>query len=271
MRYFEDGDIGISLDETVSESILLRLARISSTSEKYQTVNDFHFESYDGGIPKTLIRNDQFLESEVFNSYHTETEMLRYLKYLENRDISLCHSMIPLGSCTMKLNAASEMQSLSWPEVNSIHPYVPLSQTQGYQEMFKELEDDLCTVTGYDAVSLQPNSGANGEYTGLRAIRAYHDSIGESHRKVALIPKSAHGTNPASAFMAGYHIVSINTDSNGNIDVAQLEKKAEKHRNDLAVVMITYPSTYGVFEERIRDICDIVHHCGGQVYLDGPT
>eukprot|EP01135_Chromosphaera_perkinsii_P004661 Nk52_evm10s293 gene=Nk52_evmTU10s293 len=261
-RYFENGDIGISMDETVNEDIMKKIATLAG-------VSDIDFCPKSAGLPEELKRADKFLQSEVFNSYHTETEMLRYVKYLENRDLSLCHSMIPLGSCTMKLNATSEMFSLSWPTVNAIHPYVPLDQTPGYMELFKELEDDLCEITGYDAVSLQPNSGANGEYTGLRAVRAYHESIGESQRKVALIPKSAHGTNPASAFMAGYHIVPIDTDESGNIVVEQLTKKAEKHKKDLGVLMLTYPSTYGVFEEDVKQICDIIHKCGGQVYLDG--
>eukprot|EP00126_Sphaerothecum_destruens_P006903 Sdes_comp19580_c0_seq1m11279 len=271
-RYFPDGCIGISMDECVTESLLRRIISVLSPSTGSFDLESLILKARSSPFlyfPNSLVRKDSYLQHAVFNNHHTESEMLRYIKFLENRDLSLCHSMIPLGSCTMKLNATSELMSLTWPEVGNIHPYVPLSQSEGYQELFRELEKDLCELTGYDAVSLQPNSGANGEYTGLRAIRAYHIDIGESHRKTALIPRSAHGTNPASAHMAGYNIVVVDTDADGNVDVEQLRVKAERHKDTLAVVMITYPSTHGVFEERIREICDIVHGFGGQVYLDG--
>lgn len=195
--------------------------------------------------------------------------MDRYMKRLENKDLSLCHSMIPLGSCTMKLNATTEMVALSMPEFHSIHPFVPVEQARGYHAMFARLQQDLCAISGYDAVSLQPNSGAQGEYTGLRTIAAYLKDIGQAHRNVCLIPQSAHGTNPASANMCGMDVVSIKTDVHGNIDMDDLRKKAAKHSDRLAAIMITYPSTYGVFEEGVRDVCDLVHAHGGQVYLDG--
>ena len=195
--------------------------------------------------------------------------MLRYMKKLENKDLSLAHAMIPLGSCTMKLNATSEMMPLSWPEFNSIHPFAPATQTMGYQKMLKELEKDLCACTGFAGVSLQPNSGAQGELAGLLVIMAYHRSRGEGHRNICLIPSSAHGTNPASAVMAGLNVVVTKCDENGNADVADLREKAELHKDNLAALMVTYPSTHGVFEEAINEITDIIHAYGGQVYMDG--
>ena len=209
------------------------------------------------------------MKHEIFNKFHSETEMMRYIKSLENKDFSLTTSMIPLGSCTMKLNAASELFPLSWPEFNNIHPFVPLNQVEGYQIIFKELEKMLCEVTGFDAMSLQPNSGAQGEYAGLMVIRAYHRSRGDSHRNICLIPSSAHGTNPASAVMAGMKVIVTPCDENGNIDVDVLKEKAIEHKDNLAALMITYPSTHGVFEEKITVINSIIHKNGGQVYMDG--
>ena len=221
------------------------------------------------GIPSTNIRESEFLTHDVFKNYHTETEMMRYLKRLENKDLSLVHAMIPLGSCTMKLNAASELMPLSWSEFSSIHPFAPADQVLGYKEMIDQLAAWLAEVTGYDAVSLQPNSGAQGEYAGLVAINRYNKSIGERHRNICLTPTSAHGTNPASAAMARMKIVLIECDKDGNVDIADLREKANLHKENLACIMITYPSTHGVFEDGIVEICEIVHECGGQVYLDG--
>jgi len=223
----------------------------------------------DSGIPEAYQRQSDFLTHEVFNKYHSETEMMRYLKRMENKDLSLVHAMIPLGSCTMKLNAASELMPVSWPEFNAIHPFAPADQKVGYQQMIDELEQWLCEVTGYDAVSMQPNSGAQGEYAGLVAINRYNESIGQGHRDICLIPTSAHGTNPASAAMAHMKIVLVDCDKNGNIDLADLRSKAEQHKDDLACIMVTYPSTHGVFEEGIVEVCEIIHDNGGQVYLDG--
>jgi glycine dehydrogenase len=220
-------------------------------------------------IPEALQRTSPYLQHPVFNSYHSETAMLRYLKSLENKDLSLVHSMIPLGSCTMKLNATAEMQPVTWPGFSRIHPFVPPDQAEGYQCLFRELQDWLCEITGFEAVSLQPNAGSQGEYTGLLVIRRYHESRGEGRRNVCLIPASAHGTNPASAAMAGFRVVVVACDERGNVVVEDLEARAREHADRLAALMVTYPSTYGVFEEEIRRICDIVHAHGGQVYLDG--
>ena len=216
-----------------------------------------------------VIRHSSFLQHPVFNRYHSETEMLRYIKRLESRDLSLTASMIPLGSCTMKLNAAAEMFPVSWPEFAKIHPFAPIKQTRGYQKLFEQLETWLAEITGFAGISLQPNAGSQGEYAGLLVIRAYHESRGDAHRNVCLIPTSAHGTNPASAVMAGMKVVAVACDTNGNIDVADLRAKAEAHKADLSCLMITYPSTHGVFEETIREICEIIHANGGQVYMDG--
>ncbi|MFN2122268.1 MAG: aminomethyl-transferring glycine dehydrogenase subunit GcvPB, partial [Candidatus Promineifilaceae bacterium] len=214
-------------------------------------------------------RSSSFMTHPVFNSYLSETEMMRYIHRLQERDLSLTHSMIPLGSCTMKLNATAEMLLITLPEFSAMHPFVPLDQTLGYQELFRRLEGWLSEITGFHAVSLQPNSGAQGEYTGMMVIRAYHEAQGNSQRNVCLIPSSAHGTNPASAVMAGMNVVVVECDENGNIDVEDMRAKAEKYRDTLAATMITYPSTHGVFEEDIKEICRIVHANGGQVYLDG--
>ena len=214
-------------------------------------------------------RTSQYLTHPVFNRYHSETEMLRYLKRLESRDLSLTTSMIPLGSCTMKLNAAAEMFPVTWPELSRLHPFAPLRQTRGWQILFQQLEDWLAEITGFAGISLQPNAGSQGEYAGLLVIRAWHLNRCEGHRNICLIPTSAHGTNPASAVMAGLKVVAVACDNEGNIDVADLRAKAEAHKANLAALMVTYPSTHGVFEESIREICDIIHANGGQVYMDG--
>ncbi|KZN65556.1 aminomethyl-transferring glycine dehydrogenase [Pseudoalteromonas luteoviolacea] len=221
------------------------------------------------GIPASLVRDDEILTHPNFNEYHSETEMLRYIKRLENKDLALNHSMISLGSCTMKLNATAEMIPVTWPEFAELHPFCPLEQAQGYQTMMTELHDWLVNITGYDAVSLQPNSGAQGEYAGLIAIRKYHESRGEGHRNVCLIPSSAHGTNPASAQMASMKVVVVGCDDQGNIDLDDLRAKAEEVSENLSCIMVTYPSTHGVYEETIREVCDVVHQHGGQVYMDG--
>ena len=222
-----------------------------------------------GRLPETLLRQGDILQHPVFNSYHTEHEMLRYLKKLEERDLAMNRSMISLGSCTMKLNATSEMIPITWPEFSNIHPFAPREQVQGYLKMIHGLQEQLKAVTGFDAVCIQPNSGAQGEYTGMLAIRRYHEAQGHPERDVCLIPRSAHGTNPATAHMAGMKIVIVDTDEHGNVDIADLQAKAEQHKNTLGALMITYPSTHGVYEEGIRDICRIIHENGGQVYMDG--
>jgi glycine dehydrogenase len=274
LREFPDNDqcVGISLDETTSTADLALLWEIFAGKKIDFTVEDILGKDsvkYDLEFPVEFKRTSKFLQHKVFNSYHSETEMLRYIKRLESRDLSLTASMIPLGSCTMKLNAAAEMFPVSWPEFAKIHPFAPLAQTHGYQKMFEQLETWLAEITGFAGISLQPNAGSQGEYAGLLVIRAYHESRGEAHRNVCLIPTSAHGTNPASAVMAGMRVVAVACDTNGNIDVADLRAKAEQHKNDLSCLMVTYPSTHGVFEETIREICDIIHAAGGQVYMDG--
>ena len=216
-----------------------------------------------------LLRNDAILSHPVFNSHHTEHEMLRYLKKLENKDLAMNHSMISLGSCTMKLNATSEMLPITWNEFANVHPFAPREQVGGYLEMIDGLQEQLKAITGFDAISMQPNSGASGEYAGLLAIRRYHESLGQNNRNICLIPRSAHGTNPATAQMMGMQVVVVATDEFGNVDIADLTAKAEQHSDNLGALMITYPSTHGVFEEGIRDICDLIHKNGGQVYMDG--
>src|SRR5437868_2944323 len=260
--------VGISFDETTTPRDLELLMSIFRGT----TVRDF--ADYDMGeppfrIPQSAIRASQFLTHPVFNTHDTETEMLRYLKKLESRDLSLTTSMIPLGSCTMKLNATAEMFPISWPEISKLHPFTPTKQTVGYAEMCEQLENWLAEITGFDAISLQPNAGSQGEFAGLLAIREYHASRNEGHRNVCLIPTSAHGTNPASATMVGFKVVSIACLKDGDIDLADLRAKADEHARDLAALMVTYPSTHGVFEPTIREICDIVHAHGGQVYMDG--
>lgn len=222
-----------------------------------------------GSIPQAVVRTSEFLTHPVFNTYKSETQMLRYMKHLENKDLALNFSMISLGSCTMKLNSSVEMFPVTWPETANMHPFAPVDQTQGYVEMIESLNKDLANITGFAAVSTQPNSGAQGEYAGLLCIREYHKARGDHHRTVCLIPVSAHGTNPASASMCGMRVVVVKSDDNGNVDIADLREKAVKHKNELAALMITYPSTYGVFEEGVKTIIDIVHENGGQVYMDG--
>jgi glycine dehydrogenase len=258
VRDFGDGTIGVSLDETTTEQDVDALVKAFGGRARLA-----------GGSHELPARTSPFLTHPVFNRYHTEHEMLRYIKRLESKDLSLTTAMIPLGSCTMKLNATAEMMPLSWPEVGKLHPFVPVDQAEGYQILFKQLEAWLAEITGFAAVSLQPNAGSQGEYAGLLAIREYHKQRGQYHRNVCLIPTSAHGTNPASAIMAGMKVIPVQCDERGNIDVADLRAKAEAHRNDLAALMVTYPSTHGVFEESIVEICEIIHSHGGQLYMDG--
>lgn len=272
LRYIDDDGIGISINELADYDELTEIISIfEEVAEKKIDIkklgelsnsNRFNFSP-------NFIRTSEYLKHPVFNLYHSETEMMRYIKNLENKDLSLVHSMISLGSCTMKLNAASEMFGITWPEFSNIHPFTPLDQTEGYIQLFKRLEKDLCEITGFQAVSLQPNSGAQGEYTGLMVIRAYHENKGAGHRKVILTPSSAHGTNPASAVMAGMKVVVVNSTSSGNVDIDDLKKKIEQNKNNLAGLMITYPSTHGVFEEAIQEICKLIHDSGGLVYMDG--
>jgi glycine dehydrogenase len=259
------GTLGIALDETTTPAIVEAVWRAFGGKLAYAEVEAETSEA----LPAELRRASPFLTHPVFHAHRSETELLRYMRKLSDRDLALDRAMIPLGSCTMKLNATSEMIPLTWPEFGDLHPFAPREQAAGYHALFARLERWLCDITGYDAISLQPNSGAQGEYAGLLAIRGYHAARGEPHRKVCLIPSSAHGTNPASAHMAGMEVVVVACDARGDVDVGDLRAKAEQHANDLAAVMITYPSTHGVFEEHIREICDIVHGHGGQVYLDG--
>lgn len=265
---YSDSQIGIALDETTLDGDLDAIIKIFSEAVgKAATVSQLKNPALQ--IPEELQRNSPYLQHPVFNRYHSETEMLRYIKRLEAKDLSLGYAMIPLGSCTMKLNATTELAPLSWPEFSSIHPYAPKDQVAGYLEIIDELAEDLARITGFAATSLQPNSGAQGEYAGLMVIRAYHQSRGDFHRNVALIPSSAHGTNPASAAMAGMQIVVVKCDEDGNIDVADLKAKAEQYSETLSCLMVTYPSTHGVFEATITDICQIIHKHGGKVYMDG--
>jgi glycine dehydrogenase len=268
-RPIDDRTIGISLDETTTEADLDDIFRLFNGGRAPNFSSRDLAESVLADFPAPFARTTQFLTEPVFNSYHSETEMLRYLKRLEARDLSLTHSMIPLGSCTMKLNAAVEMLPVTWPEFSRIHPFAPLRQTRGYQALFQQLESWLAEITGFSAISLQPNAGSQGEYAGLLVIRACHAHRGEPHRTVCLIPASAHGTNPASAVMAGLKVVAVACDKSGNIELADLRAKAEAHKTDLAALMVTYPSTHGVFEQPIKEICEIVHSHGGQVYMDG--
>lgn len=270
-RIIDEKHIGISVDETTSEADILNIVNVLSEASGKSATPAFTLSGLNNvpAWPEDFIRKSQVLTAPCFNRYHSETEMMRYMKKLENRDLALNRTMIPLGSCTMKLNAAAEMFALSMPEFAAVHPFVPADQAAGYYEMIRELEKDLSTITGFAAVSLQPNSGAAGEYTGLLVIRQYHLSRGEGHRNICLIPASAHGTNPASAVMAGMQVVVVKTDEAGNVDVTDLKEKALQHRDNLAAIMITYPSTHGVFEENIREVVDVIHQNGGLVYMDG--
>lgn len=267
LRKFDDYHVAVSLDETTSYANVHALLEIfAAAASKPCPAIGFELNA----LPhEAFLRQDSILQHEVFNRYHSETEMMRYIKKLENRDLALNHSMISLGSCTMKLNAASEMIPLSLPAFANLHPFIPAWQAEGYHEVFRTLSRDLCEATGFEAISLQPNSGAQGEYAGLMTIRAYHESRGETHRVISLIPSSAHGTNPASAVMAGMEVVVVACDDNGNVDIADLRKKAEEHKANLSCLMVTYPSTHGVFEEGIIEITDIIHDYGGLVYMDG--
>tara|TARA_B100000683_G_scaffold112644_1_gene110804 strand:- start:22113 stop:24998 length:2886 start_codon:yes stop_codon:yes gene_type:complete len=275
-NYIDDKNVSISLDEKDNvqniNDILNVFAKSCNHSDPeglIQTVLSGDYLEADSFIPDGLYRESDYMQQEVFNTYHSETDMMRYIKRLENKDLALNHSMIALGSCTMKLNAASELFPLSWSEFGNIHPFVPINQARGYQIMLHELEEALCEITGFDGMSLQPNSGAQGEYTGLMVIRAYHMSRGDNHRNICIIPASAHGTNPASAVMAGMKVVVTKCDEDGNIDLNDLRDKAEEHSENLAALMITYPSTHGVFEESVIEVTDIIHQYGGQVYMDG--
>ena len=266
LRDFRDGSVGISLDETTLEADVAALLEVVAGRDP-----GFEADELDdaAAYAAPFARTSAYMAHEVFNRHHSETEMLRYIHRLQARDLSLTTSMIPLGSCTMKLNATSEMLPVTWPEFGEMHPFAPAGQTKGYAQVFADLEAWLAEITGFFAVSLQPNAGSQGEYAGLLTIRAYHESRGEGARNICLIPVSAHGTNPASAVIAGFKVVVVACEPNGNIDVADLRKKAEEHRADLGALMVTYPSTYGVFEESIREVCEIVHGNGGQVYMDG--
>jgi glycine dehydrogenase len=269
LRRYEDGSIGLSLDEISSETEVRRLLEIFVGHDRLPFRLTDLAAAVDLGYPGLLDRTSKYLTHEIFHRYHSEHELLRYLHRLQAKDLSLVHSMIPLGSCTMKLNATTEMLPVTWPEFARMHPYAPAEQTRGYQEMIQQLESWLAEISGFTAVSLQPNAGSQGEYTGLMVIQAYHRSRGEAHRDVCLIPVSAHGTNPASAAMAGMTIVVVACDRHGNVDLDDLEAKAAEHRDRLSALMLTYPSTHGVFEAGVRRICQIVHTHGGQVYMDG--
>ncbi|WP_274061298.1 aminomethyl-transferring glycine dehydrogenase [Vibrio parahaemolyticus] len=263
------GKLGISLDETTTVADVEALFAVFGVKEDVAALSTEIAGNEFAAIPEALRRTSEYLTHPVFNTYHSETQMMRYLKQLENKDFSLTHGMIPLGSCTMKLNAAAEMIPITWPEFGSIHPFAPAEQAAGYAALAKDLKEKLCEITGYDAFSLQPNSGASGEYAGLIAIQRYHDSRGEGHRNVCLIPSSAHGTNPATASMVSMKVVVVKCDDEGNIDIDDLAAKIEKHKDNLSSIMITYPSTHGVYEEKVKEVCEMVHAAGGQVYLDG--
>ncbi|MFQ3228558.1 MAG: aminomethyl-transferring glycine dehydrogenase [Pseudomonadales bacterium] len=267
LRLVDEDTVGISLDETTEIDDVIALWGILLGDHNLDA--DTLATEISEALPGDLIRTDDFLSHPTFSDYHSETEMLRYLRKLSDKDIALDRAMIPLGSCTMKLNATAEMLPITWPEFSNMHPFAPDAQTVGYQIMIEQLESMLCAATGYDAMSLQPNAGSQGEYAGLLAIRGYHESRGDSHRTVCLIPSSAHGTNPASAQMCGMSVVVVKCDDQGNVDIEDLKGKATLHAEKLAAIMVTYPSTHGVFEEKITDICDIVHQYGGQVYIDG--
>ncbi len=269
-RYFENGNVGISIDETTTSQALQNIINVfaEATGNAVVTITEGN-GMVQNTWPSWAQRQSNFMTHPVFSSYHSEHEMLRYIKSLEAKDLSLCHSMISLGSCTMKLNATTEMIPVTWPEFNNLHPFIPMDQAAGYMEIIEKLDKDLSEITGFAKMSLQPNAGSQGEYAGLMVIREYFRDKGEGHRNVALIPSSAHGTNPASAVMAGMQVVVTKCDENGNIDVADIREKAEMYKDNLAVLMVTYPSTHGVFESAIREITQIIHDNGGQVYMDG--
>ena len=275
LRQLAENAVGISLDETTTLEDLQTLLEIFAAGKQpitsiSLTLNEVVGSHSRAPLPiKSFTRKSRFLTHPVFNSYHSETELLRYINRLQAKDLSLTTSMIPLGSCTMKLNATAEMMPVTWAEFGKIHPFAPLSQTKGYQVLFQQLEEWLAEITGFAAISLQPNAGSQGEYTGLLVIRQYHENRGEIHRNICLIPESAHGTNPASAVMCGMKVVAVACDQQGNVDLDDLKLKAEKHGDNLAALMVTYPSTHGVFEEEIKEICAVVHQHGGQVYMDG--
>ncbi|MGA9519977.1 MAG: aminomethyl-transferring glycine dehydrogenase [Myxococcaceae bacterium] len=269
LRALNDRSIGVALDEATRAQDLEDLLAVFARGAKLDTTVEDLARDGRAALPEALARKSAYLTHPVFNSHHSETEMLRYIRMLESRDLSLAHSMIPLGSCTMKLNATAEMIPITWPEFGRLHPFAPAEQARGYAQLFKELEDYLTEVTGFAAASLQPNAGSQGEYAGLLVIRKYLQKQGQGHRDVCLIPSSAHGTNPASAVMAAFRVVVVKCDDNGNIDVADLKAKAAEHADKLAALMVTYPSTHGVFEEEIKEICAAVHEKGGQVYMDG--
>ena len=269
-RYFDENYIGISLDETVNHYDVQAILDIFAEAKNADVTIDFaKANDLDYKFPAALVRETEYLTHPVFKTHHSESQMMRYIKSLENKDLSLTHSMIALGSCTMKLNAATELIPVSWKEFGGLHPFVPINQAAGYTQIFEELEAWLCVCTGFTACSLQPNSGAQGEYTGLMTIRAYHEDRNEVHRNIAIIPSSAHGTNPASAVMAGMKVVMTKCDDDGNIDYDDLKEKVEKHSENLACLMVTYPSTHGVFETAIKEICGLIHEHGGRVYMDG--
>ena len=265
LRKVDDNTLSVAFDEAKRIDHVNLLLKIFGINKELKDIEDVKLDN----LPKNLLRTSKYLSHPVFNKYHSETEMMRYLKRLEDSDIALNRSMIPLGSCTMKLNSTAEMIPISWREFSLPHPYVPVEQMKGYTTLFNDLEKDLKEITGFDAVSLQPNSGAQGEYAGLMTIRAFHRNNNEANRNVCLIPNSAHGTNPASAQMSGMKVVVVNCDDNGNIDFEDLKNKSEKYSKDLAALMVTYPSTHGVFEEKISEICEVIHSNGGQVYMDG--
>ncbi|KAI0962018.1 hypothetical protein AcV7_000958 [Taiwanofungus camphoratus] len=270
LRKVDSKHVGVTLDESVGPEDVVDIinAFAAAASAAPISISDLTASEF-LAVPQGLLRTSKYLPHPVFNSHHSETEMLRYIYHLQSKDLGLVHAMIPLGSCTMKLNSTSSMIPLTWPEFGNVHPFAPPDQVKGYEEIIKELESDLCKITGFYACSVQPNSGAAGEYAGLSVIRAYHESRGEAHRDICLIPVSAHGTNPASAVMAGLKVVPVKTHGDGNLDLEDLKAKAEKHKDELAAFMITYPSTFGVFEDGVQDACRIIHDNGGQVYLDG--
>jgi glycine dehydrogenase len=268
-RPVDEHTVGISLDETVTLQDVQDILTVFAGDTALGFTLESLIDTLDADYSAPFARTSEYLTHPVFNQYHSETDLLRYMQRLQSKDLSLTHSMIPLGSCTMKLNATAEMIPVTWPEFGQIHPFAPVVQTKGYQVMFQQLEQMLSEITGFDGISLQPNAGSQGEYAGLLVIRSYHESRGDRHRTVCLIPDSAHGTNPASAVMAGMKVVVVGCDDDGNIDMKDLQAKAEAHKDDLAALMVTYPSTHGVFEEGIRDICSLIHTNGGQVYMDG--